>query len=201
MVLCQNSSEFLLSHAVDMKPSRTWGFLQASLQDCETQGHGDRNRGESVQKFHAFPCWPLQEGCRSGGSYPCPVLISRYASKVPFTRAVTRGLNSLSSFQWSLHIWLCSLVAICFQLAFLLKQSESYGLLSLKLGFSECIENHPRGWEPPWQILNTRWCFQGTILGCCCSGVAEGCKGTRTGETSVQSLLMFSKLVSLGCPK
>lgn len=152
-----------------------------------------RNRGESGQKFHALPCWPLGERCRSDGSFPCPVLISGCAAKVPFPSAGTRGLNSLSSFQSSQHVWLCSLVAVCFQLAFLLKQNKSYGLLSPKLVFSECIESHPRGWEPPWQILNTRWCFQGTVLRCCCS---EGAKG----ETSAQTLLMFSKLVNLGCP-
>lgn len=191
MGLSQNSLEFLLSHGVVVQPSRTWSFLQASLQDCETQGCGERNRGESGQKFHAFPCWPLWEGCRSDGSFPCPVLISGSAAKVHFTPAGARGLNSLSSSQ---AIWLCSLVAVCFQLAFLLKQNESYGLLSPKLDFSECIESHPRGWEPPWQILNTRWCFQGTVLRCCHS---EGAKG----ETSAQTLLMFSKLVSLGCPK
>lgn len=157
----------------------------------------ERETEESVQKFLAFPCWPLWEGCRSVCSYPCLLLISGSAAEVPFTPAGTWGLNSHSSFQWSLHIWLGSLVAVCFQLAFLLKQNESYELLSPKLGFSECIENYARGWEPPWQILNTRWCFQGTIPGCCCS---EGCEGTRTGETSVQSLI-FSKLVCLGCPK
>lgn len=117
------------------------GFLQGSLLDCETQSHADRNRGKYFcRSMLVFHCWPLWEGCRSGGLYPCPVWKSAVCCKYASCSWLEECWGSFAALvvsnnpcRFVLAFW--KLKNICFQLVFLLKWNESYGLLSPKLVF------------------------------------------------------------------
>lgn len=161
MGLRQNSLEF---HVVLTRNKAELGV--PSKLPCQTvklrvvEGETEVNLCRSSLLFPAGPC-----GKDAEVMVHIHVLISGSAAKMPFTPAGTGGLNSsaLSSdpCTFGFALWWPFVSSWHFSR----NRINPMDYCFQNLIFLNALRIIPRGWEPPWQILNTRWCFQGTILG------------------------------------